>query len=994
MPDDNKNNELSLDDIFSRIIKDEGRKKGSQVPFKFLDSYTPDDKKIFFGRDNETEEIFRKVYSDRLLLVYGKSGTGKSSIINCGLISRIPGEDVFPVNIRCGRKPYNNFITDIRKISGKDTENPIEILEEIFFENSKPVLLIFDQFEEAFIHSDFFEREKLAHSLNDVLNSRLKINIILIIREEYFASLTEFESVVPGIYRNRIRIERMNKSAACEAIIKPCRTCNVGIEENLADKIIDQLAGQSEGLELTWLQVLMDKLYRIAIKRNPENPAIKDDDLTSLGRIGNVLSDFLDEQLRSMTNGDLGEAVLKTMISKDGTRKQINIDEINEALHSTGHSVERQNLEDVLQHFIGVRIISDKNEQGYYELRHDAIAGRVFDKMTAFEKELIELKTFLDNSFKIYEQRNVLLTNNDLNYIALYESKLILNDRYKDFINTSKKEVSKIRLRRRNLTIAVAAGIIFLSTFFSVWALYERAKAMDQTRIAEEQKDGAMKANKEAEAARIIAIEREKRANENEAIAIEQKKIAEEQRRAAMEANLEAENSRKQALEEKNRAVENEKIALTAKQDAENAKNEVIETNRQANFYLYYFNSKELANKSLLMQGNDTLRALLSLSAYDLVTFGYKNFSSNQVPARYDSEVLKSLQNSTFLFEKDSLAGGEIWSVVSKNKKIVFSNNLGELTISGLETKADKILPSLINQKVIKLPVQSIIKSIYLAQTTGMLAYGTINGDVILIENIDAAPSEQKIIYNHGGNRILCLKIAEDKRWIISSSADKTIRVWDLNLQKTVRELNVDKPVSKFILTNSLCLIFANSSGDILKWNLNDLNSQPVIAYSSSEQLQYQSITDNGKYNWIAAASSGNIYIFGNNNDGTIIAPSLQIILKHKSPISQIAFSPDNNWLATASADAIMLWDLRDADIKSLDKLVPIIIENNRQIFSLSFDSESRYLLFGDNMMLHIHPVNIDEIYSRLKTMLKNKSLTDQEWKYYLKGDIENPLIK
>lgn len=106
-------------------------------------------------------------------------------------------------------------------------------------------------------------------------------------------------------------------------------------------------------------------------------------------------------------------------------------------------------VEEILRHFINVRIITDKDEQGFYELRHDAIAARIYERMSAVEKELIEVKAFLDNSYKIYEQRKVLLTENDLKYIALFENKLILSNDLKNFIQTSKKEVQKARLRRR-----------------------------------------------------------------------------------------------------------------------------------------------------------------------------------------------------------------------------------------------------------------------------------------------------------------------------------------------------------------------------------------------------------------------------------------------------------------------------------------------------------------------------------------------------------------
>ena len=48
-----------------------------QSPFKFLDSYTKEDKNIFFGRDQEIEELYQKVFENKTLLVYDVSGTGK-----------------------------------------------------------------------------------------------------------------------------------------------------------------------------------------------------------------------------------------------------------------------------------------------------------------------------------------------------------------------------------------------------------------------------------------------------------------------------------------------------------------------------------------------------------------------------------------------------------------------------------------------------------------------------------------------------------------------------------------------------------------------------------------------------------------------------------------------------------------------------------------------------------------------------------------------------
>ncbi len=994
MPDETTNYDLSLDDIFSGKKRegDFGNKIVAQ-PFKFLDSYTKEDKNIFFGRDSETEEIFRKFYSGKLLIVYGKSGTGKSSLINCGLISRIPLEDIYTVSIRCGNKPYDNFLSEIKKYSKTDLVSTVEILEDIFYEHSKPVTLIFDQFEEIFILASAEEREKLARDLNEILKSRVKINIILIIREEYFANLTEFEPFIPGLYGNRSRIERMSRSSAIDAITKPCVACNVGIEDGLADLIIGQLVWQSEGLELTWLQILMDKLYRIAVVRDPDNPIIKHEDLAGLGRIGNVLSDFLDEQLRIMPHGDLGEAILKAMISTDGTKKQVNLKDISDNLQTTGHSENQILIEEILRHLVDVRIITDRNELGYYELRHDALANRIFERMTAIEKELVEVKSFLDNGFKIYQHRRVLLTEDDLKYIALHDNKLILNDELKDFIKASKKEVQKVRQRRRRIAIAVAIITTVILSAFTLWAYIERNNALEQKKLADEQKNEALKANSEAESARKQALEGKTRAEENEATAVEQKKLADEQRTKALLANREAEESRKLALEEKNRAQENERLALTAKQQADAAKNEVIKAGNQAKFYLYLFNGKELANKSLLIQENNTLRGLLSLTAYDLVTYGYENYNKGAEP-KYDNEILNALQKSYLSFEPDTLVKGEIWAIDSKDNKIVYSNIPGELIISKLEIKRPDKLPELKTQKTINLQNLSLVRSLTFDSISKRLACGTTDGNVILIDQLDSGTVRQKIIYTHTNNRVLFLAFIPGRDWLISSSTDKTIHVWDLKEQKTIRVLTLNEPVQKFVLTGSDQLVYTDSKGNILLWDLNSIAVDPHIIYSNDNRQPFNTLAYNAAHGWLAAASYGKILVFPSKPDNIKNLKPEQFTITHKAVITHLNFSPDNNWLVSASTDAVMLWDLKEIGSQETDKFVPVIIENNHRIFSVVFDEESKYLLYGDNRSMHIYPVDIKLIYTKLKLKTGGKELNEQEWKYYIKGDLQRPGAK
>ena len=94
-------------------------------PFKFLDSYSKDDRDIFFGRDKEIEELHSRVFESKILIVYGISGTGKSSLINCGLANKFNDSDWLPISIRRGINVNQSLFDGLARASL--TENSSEI---------------------------------------------------------------------------------------------------------------------------------------------------------------------------------------------------------------------------------------------------------------------------------------------------------------------------------------------------------------------------------------------------------------------------------------------------------------------------------------------------------------------------------------------------------------------------------------------------------------------------------------------------------------------------------------------------------------------------------------------------------------------------------------------------------------------------------------------------------------------------------------------------
>ena len=58
----------------------------STNPFPGLRPFEADEDHLYFGRERETDELLRRLRSRRFLAVVGTSGSGKSSLVRCGLI--------------------------------------------------------------------------------------------------------------------------------------------------------------------------------------------------------------------------------------------------------------------------------------------------------------------------------------------------------------------------------------------------------------------------------------------------------------------------------------------------------------------------------------------------------------------------------------------------------------------------------------------------------------------------------------------------------------------------------------------------------------------------------------------------------------------------------------------------------------------------------------------------------------------------------------------
>jgi WD40 repeat protein len=951
-------------------------------PFKFLDSFTKDDREIFFGRDREIEELHTRIFESKILLVYGTSGTGKSSLINCGLANRFSDSDWLPVNVRRGININRSLFEALAKTAiTKDLFEKIsasaatgynleKLLHSVWLDHFKPVFIIFDQFEELFIFGSKEEKNELIRNVAKVINSEIQCRFIFSIREEYLAGVTEFEREIPSFLSNRIRIEKMTRQNAIQTIEGPCRINNIAVEPGFSETLLAKLNPDTPDVELTWLQIYLDRIMRLAGGEDYSVKRLSKDLLEKAGEVKDILGTFLDEQISKLDDPENGMAVLKSFVSVKGTKCQITEEEVIEYSGTFGKEIESVTIKALIQRFIRLRILRDKDENGKYELRHDSLASKIFEDITLVEKELLEVKSFIENSYSNFEKRGLFLSEEDLKYIAPYEDKLFLNEKSQNFIEESKWSIHKVRRRRINFAIVAASVIILILSFFSIWAFRERGKAVEQQKIADNQKNVAINANKAADEQRKIAQEGEIRARESEKKAIEQQNIADKQKQVAVRANILAEEAKKQALEEKSRAETNEKDAIAAKQFAEEQRNHAQEAEKEAKRLSLLSTAQNLALKSMTMAGDPQLMGLLAVQAL--------NFSKNNGGAIDDPVIWQALEKAytTIDVSRHSIYTGsanEIWSI-SENENGLLSTDMDGNVISWNQIGNDSIIDNPM--------ISSYINFISLSPIGDKLITGYEDNRLILkslIQNNNESELRGHI------SPIITAAWSEDGNFLATGGKDSLIILWNTKIQPAtgLKTFRATSSVRFLTFCSPDTIISIHDDGTINLWEVKNDTSELLFV---RKQIQPLCAAWNRPKKTLLTGCSKGVVI------STYLAskPYYSLLENyHNSGISYIAFNRDFSLLAIASWDKVIKLYNYHKFFELANTVGGVITIDNvdARVRSLIFTSDNKLVSGMSDKSIRIWETSSQKLALLICGLVK-RDMTDSEWTDFVGTEI------
>ena len=223
------------------------------------------DRHLFFGRERNTYDLLQLILAERLVVLLARSGIGKSSLINAGLMQPLREAGYFPMVVRvsgssddplaslyrgvrvaCDRGVAHGFIDSYEpgEPADWDRRSLWHFMKTFCLwrgdELLQPVLII-DQFEEFFTLISDESRKMFVDELADVVRGTRPRNddvtsddgelsarppdvkVLLSIREDFLARLDEMAGRIPSILKARYRLGPLRAEEARPAIIEPAK---------------------------------------------------------------------------------------------------------------------------------------------------------------------------------------------------------------------------------------------------------------------------------------------------------------------------------------------------------------------------------------------------------------------------------------------------------------------------------------------------------------------------------------------------------------------------------------------------------------------------------------------------------------------------------------------------------------------------------------------------------------------------------------------------
>ncbi|TMR14321.1 hypothetical protein ETD86_29095 [Nonomuraea turkmeniaca] len=275
--------------------------QATPAPYQGLRAFRPEHRHKFFGRDEESRELRKLWQAQRLTVLYGASGVGKTSLLQAGVIPLLAPHtaDVLPLGRvthgsdfpRAALPPHNPFVLALLMSWAPSVPpNRLAGMTIPAFLKARPVkrdaygepvntLVAIDQAEELFAGGrQRLYRDWFFGQLAEALRADPGLRLLVSIRIDRLMDLLPYEwqladdkdsSGEPESDLERFPLEPLSFDGALEAVREPVKGTGRTFAQGAAEQVVRDLirirartnGRQAEGVEPVQLQVVCESLW-------------------------------------------------------------------------------------------------------------------------------------------------------------------------------------------------------------------------------------------------------------------------------------------------------------------------------------------------------------------------------------------------------------------------------------------------------------------------------------------------------------------------------------------------------------------------------------------------------------------------------------------------------------------------------------------------------------------------------------------------------------
>ena len=282
-------------------------------PYPGLRPFAEDDSPYFRGRDAEIEQLLNLLAVERFVVVTGTSGSGKSSLVQAGVIPILRSglatdlaADWTIVVIRPSRGPLERLRELLGAITAPSVSAgaPPEIFTQpsdlLSFARQKlapggRLLVVVDQFEEIF---DYRRDKQSVDGGNECalfVNLLLAatdqrdtpVSVLLTMRSDYLGECSQFRGLAEALNRGHYLVPRLTRLQQEEAIVGPAASLGVEFEPNLVQRLLNDSEDNADRLPV--LQHILKRLWEQLAPSVSAGAVIAENDYQAIGGWGGAL---------------------------------------------------------------------------------------------------------------------------------------------------------------------------------------------------------------------------------------------------------------------------------------------------------------------------------------------------------------------------------------------------------------------------------------------------------------------------------------------------------------------------------------------------------------------------------------------------------------------------------------------------------------------------------------------------------------------------------